>query len=76
MRRRSLEEGEEAISHDEYVVLDSAGRLQIPQEYLDQFGIRDRAIVEISDDGIIVKPAYSSSDEEKEKRGLRGLLRR
>ncbi len=76
VRRRSLEEGEEAISHDEYVVLDSAGRLQIPQEYLDQFGIRDRAIVEISDDGIIVKPAYSSSDEEKEKRGLRGLLRR
>ncbi|MDE2841283.1 MAG: ABC transporter ATP-binding protein [Chloroflexota bacterium] len=76
VRRISEEAGEEAISHDEYVVLDSAGRLQIPQEYLEQFGIRDRAVVEMSDDGIVVKPAYSSSEEEDEKRGLRGLLRR
>ena len=34
VRRINLEQGEEEISHDEYVVLDSAGRLQIPQEYL------------------------------------------
>lgn len=76
VRRINLDEGQEEISHDEYVVLDSAGRLQIPQEYLEQFGIRDRAIVEMSDDGIVVKPAYSSSEEESEKKGLRGLLRR
>ncbi len=73
--RINLEEGEEAISHDEFVVLDSAGRLQIPKEYLEQFGIRDRAVVELADDGIVVKPAQAS-EEEDERRGLRGLLRR
>ena len=31
VRRINLEQGEEEISHDEYVVLDSAGRLQIPK---------------------------------------------
>ncbi len=41
----------------EYVVLDAAGRLQVPQEYLAQFGIGDRATLEVTRDGIMIRPA-------------------
>jgi len=41
---------------EEYVVLDSAGRLQIPREYLEDLGIHDRAKLELVEDGILVKP--------------------
>ncbi len=45
--------------YHEYVVLDSAGRLQVPQEYLAQFGIGDRATLEVTRDGIMIRPAAS-----------------
>jgi len=48
---------EEHVTYHEYVVLDSAGRLQIPREYLEELGITDRAEVELTQDGILVKPA-------------------
>jgi ABC-type lipoprotein export system ATPase subunit len=47
---------EEEAFH-EYVVLDYAGRLQIPREYLESLGISDRAECELTDGGILVKPA-------------------
>jgi putative ABC transport system ATP-binding protein len=50
------EAAEEEVTYHEYVVLDSAGRLQVPREYLEQFGIGDRAQLEVSEDGILVKP--------------------
>ncbi len=59
VRRRPLEAGEEVgqdeTSHDEYVVLDSAGRLQIPPEYREALGIEDRLSVEVEDGKIILK---------------------
>jgi ABC-type lipoprotein export system ATPase subunit len=51
---------EEAF-HD-YVVLDYAGRLQIPREYLDALGISDRAQVELTEQGILVRPAVGLLD--------------
>lgn len=48
---------EEHVTYHEYVVLDTAGRLQIPREYLDELGITDRAEVELTENGILVKPA-------------------
>ena len=42
--------------YSEYVVLDSAGRLQVPREYLEQFGIGDRATLEVTDEGILIRP--------------------
>ena len=45
------------VSFHEYVVLDYAGRLQIPREFLDELGISDRAEVDLTDDGILIKPA-------------------
>lgn len=58
-------EGEEAAEgmveeediFEELVVLDSAGRLQVPKEYLEYFGIRGRVRLELSEDGIVILPA-------------------
>jgi ABC-type lipoprotein export system ATPase subunit len=46
----------EEVTYHEYVVLDSAGRLQVPQEYLEEFGIGDRAQLEAVDEGILIRP--------------------
>ena len=43
-------------SLSEHVVVDTAGRLQIPKEYLDEVGIGDRATLEVMENGIIVRP--------------------
>ncbi|HWI63728.1 MAG TPA: ATP-binding cassette domain-containing protein [Symbiobacteriaceae bacterium] len=42
-------------THEELVVLDSAGRLQIPRELLQQVGLGDRARVEVEGDRIVVR---------------------
>ncbi len=42
--------------YSEYTVLDSAGRLQVPKEYLEQLDIGDRAALELTDDGILIRP--------------------
>jgi len=51
------EEVEQEDIYHELVVLDSAGRLQVPKDYLEQFGIRGRAQLEITPDGILIRPA-------------------
>jgi putative ABC transport system ATP-binding protein len=40
----------------ELAVVDAAGRLQIPREYLEQFNIRRRVQVELTDMGILIRP--------------------
>jgi putative ABC transport system ATP-binding protein len=40
---------------EELVVIDRAGRLHIPQDYLDQFAIRGRAQLELTPDGILIR---------------------
>jgi putative ABC transport system ATP-binding protein len=81
------EEVEEVF--EELVVLDSAGRLQVPKEYLAQFNINRRVKLEVTAEGILIKPVAeterrrtedtSSIDElmdAAKARGLRGLLNR
>jgi putative ABC transport system ATP-binding protein len=46
----------EDIFH-ELVVLDTAGRLQLPKDYLEKFGIKGRAQVDITEEGILIRPA-------------------
>jgi ABC-type lipoprotein export system ATPase subunit/bifunctional DNA-binding transcriptional regulator/antitoxin component of YhaV-PrlF toxin-antitoxin module len=40
----------------EFAVVDAAGRLQIPREYLEQFHIRRRVQVELTEAGILIRP--------------------
>jgi len=70
-RMRDAEHGEDdgiedVETHDEsyheYVVLDYAGRLQIPREFLDELGISDRAQIELSEGGILITPAIGLDD--------------
>jgi putative ABC transport system ATP-binding protein len=42
---------------EELVILDSAGRLQVPKEYLHQFNIKRRARLELTSDGILIRPS-------------------
>ena len=80
-----LEEVEEEV-FEELVVLDSAGRLQVPKEYLEYFEIRGRARLELIEDGILIMPAPQSAQAQAadlavsdlgpthEGHGLGGLL--
>ena len=73
---------------EELTVLDSAGRLQVPKDYLAHFGIRGRVRLELTDDGILIRPAADADRAEdaealvtdlaqaEKARGWRGLLGR
>jgi ABC-type lipoprotein export system ATPase subunit len=47
---------ESEATYEEYVVLDAAGRLQVPRGYLEEWGIGTRAKLELVEDGILIKP--------------------
>lgn len=58
--RRAIDHSEEDNHEDafeELVVLDSAGRLQIPKDYLEQMNIKGRAKLELTENGILIVPA-------------------
>ena len=44
-------------THEEFTVLDSAGRLQIPRDYMDRLGLKGRVVVEMDGDQIVVRKA-------------------
>lgn len=44
------------LEFEELVVLDSAGRLQIPREYLENLNIGERVRLELKGDGILIQP--------------------
>ncbi len=48
---------------EELVVLDRAGRVHIPQEYLEQLNIRGRARLEVTDEGILIRPVERVGNE-------------
>jgi len=65
-------------THDEFVVLDGAGRLQIPRDYLDKLSIKKKVRLELEDDQIIIRAIPSDevaqgSEDEKESRHRWGL---
>ena len=82
-------ETQEEDIFEELTVLDSAGRLQVPKEYLEQMGIRRRVRLEVTDDGILILPVESGVDssliaeevateleEARKYTGLRGFIAR
>jgi ABC-type glutathione transport system ATPase component len=50
---------------EELVVVDRAGRLHIPREYLEQFEIKGRAQVEITEEGILIRPTQQDRVEQQ-----------
>ena len=74
VRRVGAEDEEQ--THEEFVIVDPAGRLQIPREYLQQLGIEGRAVVDVEDGKVTVKAADDSAPGSKSdspaRRGLFG----
>jgi len=72
---------------EELVVLDSAGRLQVPKEYLQRFNIKGRARLEATENGVLILPVEQQDAEAAENaaqgaaspgaasRGLLGRIR-
>lgn len=50
-------------TYEEFVVLDAAGRLQVPRGYLEEWGIGTRARLELVEDGILIKPIDGAKPE-------------
>lgn len=58
LRRR---EGDVVVSDAEYAILDRAGRLQLPEAYIEELDMEDRVLIRLRDDHIGV---YAQHDEE------------
>jgi putative ABC transport system ATP-binding protein len=54
------QDGDHKEMFEEVVLIDSAGRLQIPHDYLSHFNIQGRVKVELTEDGILIVPAPSN----------------
>jgi len=65
IRGEGADDGGEGLSspdsplYSEYVLLDSAGRLQIPEAYREQYGIGDKVTLELRENGILIRPVAS-----------------
>jgi putative ABC transport system ATP-binding protein len=78
---------ETAETFEEVVLVDSAGRLQVPREFLEEFNIQGRVQLEVLEDGILIRPVKmngsgnptqaqdSKNEPQVEEHKLRGLLR-
>lgn len=84
----SQEHHHPADTFEELIVLDAAGRLQVPKPYLEKFNIKGRVRLEMTEEGILIRPAPNADRAEdaemlvtelvqaKKARGLRGLFQR
>jgi putative ABC transport system ATP-binding protein len=82
---------EHASSFTELIVLDSAGRMQIPKELREQLGLRRYARLEVVEGGILIRPVpttdhpgghhdtksvFGETDTAPKETGLQQLIRR
>jgi ABC-type lipoprotein export system ATPase subunit len=58
----------EEITYHEYVVLDSAGRLQVPREILEELGIGKRAQLDMENGYIAIRPVEGQGEASSAKR--------
>jgi ABC-type lipoprotein export system ATPase subunit len=54
-------DGDHHVVAEEFAVLDRAGRLQLPQEFVAALGLRHRVRVELADDHIQIRPEEARS---------------
>jgi ABC-type lipoprotein export system ATPase subunit len=60
LRRR---DGDVALVEEEYAILDRAGRLQLPEAYIDALDMEDRVRLRLQQDHIGVWPEHTNHDE-------------
>jgi ABC-type lipoprotein export system ATPase subunit/bifunctional DNA-binding transcriptional regulator/antitoxin component of YhaV-PrlF toxin-antitoxin module len=53
--------------YEELIVLDSAGRLQIPKAHREELQIRRRVTLEVVPEGILIKPVNKDDDRQRER---------
>jgi ABC-type lipoprotein export system ATPase subunit len=53
-------------SFHELIILDAAGRLQLPKEYVDHYQMQGRVEIEKGADGILIRPAGSGGQQHAE----------
>jgi ABC-type lipoprotein export system ATPase subunit len=64
LRRTTVDaRGQEAHVAQEYSVLDRAGRLQIPRDFIESLGMRDRVLLALQPDHVGVWPDTASPDD-------------
>lgn len=69
LRRASIsEEGEHEMVAEEFAVLDRAGRLQLPETYVDALQLERRVLLTLDPDHINVWPAEPREDENGDRR--------
>lgn len=61
--RRPAAELEETL--EEFVILDSAGRLQLPKEYVDKLNLKGRVRVHLAEDHVTIWPEQSKKGEDR-----------
>ena len=61
--------GRSEVVHDEYVLVDAAGRLQIPREYLERLSIRERARLLLGEGRVEVLPERQDFTTEARRHG-------
>jgi ABC-type lipoprotein export system ATPase subunit/bifunctional DNA-binding transcriptional regulator/antitoxin component of YhaV-PrlF toxin-antitoxin module len=67
---KPVQEDQAEITLQEFVVLDSAGRLQIPKELREQLGIGKRARLETGDNCIVIRPVEGQEGDQIRKLSL------
>jgi ABC-type lipoprotein export system ATPase subunit len=55
---------EDQHKYHELVVLDRAGRIHVPHDYLEQFNIKGHAVLEVTEDGILIRQAEQTVTEQ------------
>ncbi|OGN87301.1 MAG: hypothetical protein A2158_07655 [Chloroflexi bacterium RBG_13_46_14] len=61
--KRGLEQADQTVSFEEFIVLDGVGRLQLPREYVDKLGLKGRVRVLMEEDHITVWPERGNNRE-------------
>jgi len=61
--KRGLEQADQPVSFEEFIVLDGVGRLQLPREYVDKLGLKGRVRVLMEEDHITVWPEQGNNRE-------------
>ena len=56
VRREAEGDDDSDATHHEYMVLDAAGRLQLPADVVDELGMRGRVIIDRVPEGVLIRP--------------------